>query len=1214
MKTDLWTMLRRGKSSLDPSSAGFQTCVTGRLCVASLWLALRLLLVTLLAFTAFSARAGEEQDLITILQSDANAIQKCEACKKLRTTGTARSVPTLAVQLTDERVSQAARHALEGLPYPEASAALREALGKTSGLLQVGMVDSLGWRHDVTAVPLLKPLLSEADATIASATATALGRIGGQAALAALEAARNKVQPGVRPAVLESLLRCAESSLAEGNLVEARRVYQSLAGPTETEHIRVAAHAGLIRAAGEGALKQIQSVLESSDPATQAAALQLAGDVRDAQATQTFANLLRKSSPALQVALLALLQTRGDATALRAVLTAARSADAAVRAAAFAALGKLGDASAVTVLAEAATSHDASEQTAARNALAALSRGDIAGALVAQLRTATPAVQVELARALTTRAEQTAVPALLELARSDQPATRKAALQALGRLTDGSQLGALVQLLAATKDEEARAGVRGVFESLAERTSGIDALDVTPIVNALDDSDLDTRKALFQVSALFADARLRAAFRAAVKDGDDRVRAAAARALCDTRDPELLPDLLELARQTSDSSLQALALEGGVRLATEESAKLSTPQRTKALAAVSALAARAEDKRMVLSGLARVPTATTLKLADQASADPAVKAEADLACLQIAQKLGGRDFEAAAATLTRLAATAGNPTVQTNAQTLLRRLNSGWLCAGPYRQPGKQAQDLFDIAFPPEGGAAGVTWQRAPGAASSSRPGEVDLGGITGGDHCVVYLKTRIYVAVAQPVLFSIGTDDGIKLWVNRELVHANNAVRGLTPDQDKAKARLRQGWNDVLAKITQHTAGCGMTFRVTEDDGKEVPGLRLDPRGSLTRANTGFKRIQLSDEFYAEGAYFGDFNRDGKLDVVAGPFWFAGSDFTTRQEYRPVKAFSPKDYSDNFLTFAGDCNGDGWTDIVCVPFPGKEGYWYENPRNESDHWRQHLYYPMVGNESPVWGDVTGDGRPELLFCNEGYLGYAGPNLARPNEPWVFRAISQQDKRYQRFTHGVGYGDINGDQRVDIVEAAGWWEQPADAKPDEPWKYHPFRFADAGAQMLVYDVNGDGQEDIITSWHCHQYGLIWWQQIPIPGQSPDWKQHVILPPKPDLQSPDLRASQLHAFDLVDMNGDGLKDIVTGKRFWAHGPAGDPEPNAPAVVYWFELRREVGGKVSFVPHLIDDDSGVGTQVATADLNGDSRPDVIVGNKKGIFIHLSQPTAR
>ena len=91
-------------------------------------------------------------------------------------------------------------------------------------------------------------------------------------------------------------------------------------------------------------------------------------------------------------------------------------------------------------------------------------------------------------------------------------------------------------------------------------------------------------------------------------------------------------------------------------------------------------------------------------------------------------------------------------------------------------------------------------------------------------------------------------------------------------------------------------------------------------------------------------------------------------------------------------------------------------------------------------------------------------------------------------------------------------------------------------------------------------------------------------------------------------ELADMNGDGVEDIVTGKRYWAHGPVGDVEPDAPAVMYWFELKR-TNGQVSFVPHLIDNDSGVGTQVTVADLNDDKRPDVIVANKKGIYLHLN-----
>jgi hypothetical protein len=96
---------------------------------------------------------------------------------------------------------------------------------------------------------------------------------------------------------------------------------------------------------------------------------------------------------------------------------------------------------------------------------------------------------------------------------------------------------------------------------------------------------------------------------------------------------------------------------------------------------------------------------------------------------------------------------------------------------------------------------------------------------------------------------------------------------------------------------------------------------------------------------------------------------------------------------------------------------------------------------------------------------------------------------------------------------------------------------------------------------------------------------------------------------MHALALVDIDGDGVKDIVTGKRWWAHGPKGDPNPNDPAVLYWFRCVKTTTG-IEFVPHLVDDDCGVGTQVTVGDVTGDGQPDIIVGNKKGTTIFRSQ----
>ncbi|MHA3775217.1 FG-GAP-like repeat-containing protein [Verrucomicrobiota bacterium sgz303538] len=388
------------------------------------------------------------------------------------------------------------------------------------------------------------------------------------------------------------------------------------------------------------------------------------------------------------------------------------------------------------------------------------------------------------------------------------------------------------------------------------------------------------------------------------------------------------------------------------------------------------------------------------------------------------------------------------------------------------------------------------------------------------------------------------------------------------------------------------------------------------------------FKKIQLTDQFWAEGANFGDFNKDGKMDVVSGPYWWEGPDFQKRHTYYPdtkrskikkqdgteaeIAGFkgalsNENEYSDNFLCFTRDFNGDGWTDVLVIGFPGKEAFWFENPQGKDQPWEKHLAWDVVDNESPMFADITGDGKPEIICSSGGYLGYAEPDSKNPNAKWTWHNISPKGP-WQRFTHGIGIGDVNGDGRMDMLEASGWWEQPASLANDPEWKKHEALFGNGGAQMYVYDVNGDGRNDVITSLEAHRYGLAWFEQTNEGGVQ-GWTKHLLVGSKPEENSQGVKFSQPHAIDLVDMNGDGLKDIVTGKRFWAHGPSGDAEPNAPAVLYWFELKRN-GTQANYVAHLIDDNSGIGTQVIAGDINGDQKPDVVVGNKRGAFVFLRQ----
>jgi hypothetical protein len=365
------------------------------------------------------------------------------------------------------------------------------------------------------------------------------------------------------------------------------------------------------------------------------------------------------------------------------------------------------------------------------------------------------------------------------------------------------------------------------------------------------------------------------------------------------------------------------------------------------------------------------------------------------------------------------------------------------------------------------------------------------------------------------------------------------------------------------------------------------------------------WKKITLSDKFYGEGANFGDFNHDGKMDVVSGPYWYEGPDFNPEKRHEFVTAVvsDPKHYSKNFFEFVGDFNGDGWDDILVVGFPGDAAIWYENPKGKDGPWTAHTVIDHVDNESPQFGDLLKNGKPVLICMSGGKAGYATADASDATKPWTFHPVSPSVKGYAKFTHGLGFGDVNGDGRNDLLVHDGWYEQPSTLDGDPQWTFHKADFGRGGAQMYVYDVNGDGRNDVITSLEAHGFGLAWFEQ----KTDGTFEKHLIMGKTAEENPQGLKFSQLHAIDMIDVNGDGLMDFITGKRFWAHTT--DPEANEPAVLYWFELKRD-NGSAHYVGHKIDDNSGVGTQVVARRIDGGKIPSIVVGNKKGTFVFVPE----
>ena len=209
----------------------------------------------------------------------------------------------------------------------------------------------------------------------------------------------------------------------------------------------------------------------------------------------------------------------------------------------------------------------------------------------------------------------------------------------------------------------------------------------------------------------------------------------------------------------------------------------------------------------------------------------------------------------------------------------------------------------------------------------------------------------------------------------------------------------------------------------------------------------------------------------------------------------------------------------------------------------------------------------------------------------------------------------MGAGDINGDGRPDVVNPYGWWEQPASGATDRPWTYHPqafgrYRRGFGGSVMAVYDVNGDKLNDVVTSLAAHGWGLAWFEQKRDAKGATSFEQHMIMDDLWTKNAGGVTFSEPHGSNFGDVDGDGITDFIVGKRYWAHRDTRlDPDPYGPPVLYWYRTVRnpKAPGGAEFVPELLHNRSGTGSDVFSADLNKDGRLDIITATRFGTFIY-------
>lgn len=356
---------------------------------------------------------------------------------------------------------------------------------------------------------------------------------------------------------------------------------------------------------------------------------------------------------------------------------------------------------------------------------------------------------------------------------------------------------------------------------------------------------------------------------------------------------------------------------------------------------------------------------------------------------------------------------------------------------------------------------------------------------------------------------------------------------------------------------------------------------------GPLQSAELQFKLHPVNTNSLYSASAVTDVNHDGRLDIVAGGFWYEAPDWKSHF-VREVEMLGDPPRYDGYSHLEMDVNRDGWTDLIHVNYRSASIYWLEHPGPPLGEWHKHMVAEPGAMETGRLYDIDGDGRLDLL-----------PNGARFVAWWeLLPGDASQEARWVRHDlpsiaggHGIGFGDVNGDGRGDVVAPNGWLEAPMDRR-NGAWIWHQeFELGRTSIPIVVADVDEDGDNDFVWALG-HDYGVYWLEQTQENGERA-WTKHLI----------DDSWSQGHSPLWVDLDNNGRPEFVDGKRYWAH-EGRDPGARDPLVIYRYEFDKTKGQWQRY-PIQTNGPAGIGLDPKAADLDGDGDLDLVLPGRSGLY---------